>query len=71
MLRRAASLLLRVGISVAVGAVLVVVVGQLFALTRSSCDTICRPEFAAAYGALGGLVFAAIYRPAPRVTDLE
>jgi hypothetical protein len=37
-----------------------VVVGQLFALTRSTCDTICRPGYAAFYGALGGLVLAFI-----------
>ncbi|HSP77298.1 MAG TPA: hypothetical protein VLQ93_02125 [Myxococcaceae bacterium] len=60
-MRKVAYMLLRGLLSVAGGAVLVILVGQLFALTRSTCDTICRPEFAAFYGALGGLVFAFIH----------
>jgi hypothetical protein len=59
-MRKVAYMLLRGLLSVVGGAAVMVVVGQLFALTRSTCDTICRPGYAAFYGALGGLVLAFI-----------
>lgn len=52
--------------SMVVGALLVIAIGQLFALTRSTCDTICRPEYAGVYGAIGGIIFSLMFKPAAR-----
>jgi hypothetical protein len=59
-MRKLGFILLRGLLSMAVGALVLIAVGQLFALTRASCDTICRPEYAGTYGALGGVLFAFI-----------
>lgn len=56
-MRNLGALLLRASLSLLGGAVAMILVGQLFALTRSTCDTLCRPENAARYGLLGGAFF--------------
>jgi hypothetical protein len=59
-MKRALKILGRTALLVVLGAVLMIGIGQLFALTTATCSTICKPQIAAPLGAILGLMLAVI-----------
>lgn len=53
------------GLAVSVaGSAIFIGMGQAWVLAGGTCSTLCKPEIAGVYGALSGVVFAFIYKPA-------
>ena len=55
-MRKALRWLARTALLAALGAVIMVALGQVYALTQATCSTICNPRVAGPLGAVAGIL---------------